>query len=119
MKYEESIANINQNGKQSICLCLKSDVQKFLELLQDHDLIADTSDYDTLSQLIADCIMVIDGQCCEGDYMITTDENVEHDFEAFEKTILEHEWEGVTESQLMTVWEKLKPFVTKHIVTWG
>lgn len=119
MKYEESVANINQDGKQSICLKLKPLVQKFLELLQDKDLLMESGS-DEFANLLVSCILIIDGQCCEGDYMITTDEDEEHDEQAFKETILEHDWEPKpTERQLKEAWMLLRPFVTKEVVTWG
>jgi len=110
MKFEESVANINEDGKQSIEIRFKKDVSDFFSMLQNLDAIIDTSDLNNETRWILDCAMVIDGQCCEGDYIITTDEDDDHDFEAFKHTVRGHEWApevDIDDETLKRVWEKL------------
>jgi len=128
MKFEESIGNINVPGKQSIEIRFKPEVSAFYSMLVDNDLIIDTSDESEFIQMLADCMMIIDGQCCECDYFITTDEDDIHDFEVFKDVILGHGWHDSdepptnkkhAEDVLRRVWNTLKPFTYKVPVTWG
>jgi len=119
VKYEESIANVNVPGKQSVVLRLHPLVQRFLEMLQNDDLFYDTIE-DRSHQKVSDALLIIDGQCCEGDYMVTSDEDEDHDYEAFAQCIRYHdEANDWSEDDLKSVWAKVKPFVQKERITWG
>jgi len=131
MKYEESVANINKDGKQSVCLRLHPIAQKFLELIQEEfdnpvtpefgrkSIFPDTSDYPRPIQLICDALLIVDGQCCECDYMITSDEDEKHDFEAFKKTIKDHGgYNDVSKDEWKQLWNRIKPLIAKEMITW-
>ena len=119
ISYEDSIANINIPGKQSICLRLKEyvpvawKVENLLEMM-------DYSESDRQHKLY-DALLIIDGQCCEGDYMVTTDMDETHDFQAFKECIQHHDHEAGqwTEKDYETIWAMVKPLVRKEVTTWG
>jgi len=123
MKEEESVANINMKGKQSVCLELKKDIDDFLLMLLEKNLVNDTSDESILTQVLGDGLMILAGLCCEGDYIVTTDEDEEHDEKAFTDNIRDHGIAYVEDPEfeqiIHKVWMLVKPFTTKRLVTWG
>ena len=113
MKYEESILNRNKNGKQSIILELRKEFRDFLDVLQEYDIL-DTERTDPEIGVL----LILAGECCEGDYIVTTDENESHDFDALVQVIAAHDIE-IDVIQLKELYDKLKPFLWKRAVTWS
>lgn len=110
-KYEESVANINVVGKKSVVLELKPQIKKFFDVLEESYMI-------DFKSPMYDIICILTGECCEGDYIITSDEDDSHDFEAFATVVA---WHGIDIDvvELKHIYNKLKPFLRKRTVTWG
>jgi len=114
MKLEESIANINKNGEKSIVLVLPDENTKFLDALIECQL--DEVPADTIVSVLT----VLAGECCEGDYIVTTDESDDHDLDRIEDVINWHEWEDKpTREELSVILKHFRPFLVKRTVTWG
>jgi hypothetical protein len=127
MKYEKSIANVNKVGEKSIILELKSPYGDFLSAIVEMEIDEET----THPSPIMDVLLILDGQCCEGDYIITTDEDDTHDVDALYNVIInDHGYElkdtngnEISKEQSILWFKKFlttfKEFITKREVTWG
>ena len=114
MTYEESKRNVNINGAQSVLLELDPDYEPFL------DALAELKLDDINLEKVFDVLMILDGQCCEGDYIVTAHPGEEHDLQALECTINAHDWEDKpTHEELAQILERVKPLLRKRNVTWG
>lgn len=122
MNYNESINNINQVGKKSIVIRFNKLVSDFFSMVLEQKLLdfEESSKLGRQAEVIFDVAMIIDGQCCEGDYVVTTNENEDHDFDSLKEVVQWHEWAaGPTDRELRHAWKVLKPFTIKEEVTWG
>lgn len=119
MKYEESLANINKVGKSSICLELNPKFQPFLDALS-NCYLDDLFRRPLIADSVYNVLMILAGECCEGDYVVTTDEDTTHDLDALEKVIDEHKWEfKSTREQLAVILKHFKECLWKRSVLWG
>ena len=117
LKYEESLANVNKVGKYSICLELNPKYHDFLDAICNTYLDLGEEPKDNP---MYDVLMVLAGECCEGDYIVTTDENEDHDFEALRGTIDAHEWtQDIPDELLRSILKNFKELLWKRSILWG
>jgi hypothetical protein len=142
MKYEESKA-AGKPGTQSCILELRPELHKFL------DVITKFIDEDFATNIpVLDILLILAGECCEGDYVKVSEDDNEQDAEALYETVFEeHSYKPMKNdnSQTMTRVESiawLQRFITalgydyedipnapseshdrgclqKRIITWG
>lgn len=114
LRYEDSMANINKVGKKSIILELNPKFQPFLDGLS--NCLADGLEPGMVYNVLA----VLAGECCEGDYIVTTDESTDYDLDALVQCIREHEWEEFpSRHELELILKHFDECLWKRTVTWG
>jgi hypothetical protein len=119
MKYEESVANINKDGKQSCILELKPELCDLL------DNIVTTIDEDFAPNVpVLDILLILAGECCEGDYIVVSEDDEEHDAEAlYDVVVKTHGYKlkdkngnELTEQQSI---DWFKEFIAKFKIDYG